>query len=270
MVPGPAHPGPELLYLCPILRMKLTAEAAAQRALAGRSQGRTDSPLCVLCGLGASDPLGRVEPAFRLSRIFIVIGPGVATISGMGIRTFLALPLDQDVVGRLLEAQRSLDSVGAEVRWVEPANLHLTVKFLGDVRDEGLPEVCAIAIEAARQVESFDLHVAGLTSAPPMGQVRMVWAKIHERTGRLQMLYEMLEDAFASLDYKRENRLFHPHMTLGRVKSGKNVKQLRAAVEGFADTEFGIQAAEELIVFSSELTSEGPIYSPLTRARLGG
>jgi 2'-5' RNA ligase len=97
----------------------------------------------------------------------------------------------------------------------------------------------------------------------------MVWARIEEPTGRLQKMYEMLEDAFSGLGFKRENRLFHPHMTLGRVKGGRNAKQLRTAVADFADASFGIQGVDELVVFASELTSEGPVYSPLRRAPLG-
>ncbi len=184
-------------------------------------------------------------------------------------RTFLAVELDEHIVHGLVQAQRSLQDVEADVRWVERENLHLTVKFLGNVRDEEILRICDVTEAIVGEIDPFDFSVDGLTSAPPLGQMRMIWARITEPSGSLQTMYEMIEDAFSGMGFKRENRLFHPHMTLGRVKSGQHVKQLRSAVTGFADTEFGIQGVDELVVFSSELTREGPIYSPLRRAPLG-
>lgn len=187
----------------------------------------------------------------------------------MPVRTFLALPLDERIVKSLVEAQRSLSAAGAHVRWVQPENLHLTVQFLGDVEETLLPEVCRLAEGAAGQSEPFEFSVAGLLSAPPAGRMRMVWVGIEEPTGRLEAMHARLEEAYAQLGFKTENRRFHPHLTLGRVKSGRNVEELRAAVRGYAETAFGVQPAEELIVFSSQLTADGPIYSPLGRAPLG-
>jgi 2'-5' RNA ligase len=187
----------------------------------------------------------------------------------MGIRTFIAFPLDEPIIRLLLKAQENLSQVGADVRWVERENLHLTLKFLGNVRDEELPGICAILDEAASQVEPFEFDISGLTSAPPMGQMRMIWAKIEEPTGRLKLLYEMLDEAFESLGYKKERRMFHPHLTVGRVKSGRNVQQLRSAVAAFADSEFGVQPAEEVVAYSSLLTRDGSVYTPLRAAPLG-
>jgi len=186
----------------------------------------------------------------------------------MAGRTFLALPLAEGVVRRLTEAQRQLATVGAHVRWVAPENLHLTVKFLGEVNDEDLGRVCRTAEEIASRVESFPFSVAGLSAVPPAGQLRMVWAGIDESTGRLEKLQGLLEAAYAELGFKAENRAFRPHLTLGRVKSGRGVAELRSAVGELAETDFGAQPAEELIVFSSTLTPAGPVYAPLTKAPL--
>jgi 2'-5' RNA ligase len=187
----------------------------------------------------------------------------------MAVRTFLALPLDEVIVRRLTEAQRSLSSAGARVRWVALENLHLTVKFLGDVIDEDLDKVCRTAEEIASQTQPFEFSIKGLSSVPPAGQMRMVWAGVDEPTGRLEKMHSIMEEAYARLGFRAENRAYRPHLTLGRVKSGQNVAQLRAAVGRYAETDFGVQSAEELIVFSSQLTPKGPVYSPLKQASLG-
>ena len=187
----------------------------------------------------------------------------------MSIRTFLALPLDESIIEKLADARRSLSSAGARVRWVAGENLHLTIKFLGDVTDEQLPEVCRVAEESARQVEPFEFSVSSVTSVPQAGAMRMVWVGIDEPTGLLGKLHELLEQAYAEMGFEKENRSFRPHLTLGRVKGGRNVKQLRAAITEIEDTEFGIASINEIIVFSSKLTPDGPIYSPMAKAKLG-
>ena len=98
----------------------------------------------------------------------------------------------------------------------------------------------------------------------------MIWAGVAEPTGRLQTLNDRLERAYAALGFKAERRAFRPHLTLGRVKPGRDVDRLRAAAAEYAETDFGIQSGEELIVFSSKLSGGGPTYSPLGRAPLGG
>lgn len=188
----------------------------------------------------------------------------------MATRTFLALPLNADVQRKLVRAQEKLSSAGARVRWVAGENLHLTVKFLGDVADEALDEVCRLAAGVAAGVQPFEFQVAGLVAVPPRGQLRMVWAEVAEPTGRLAALNQAAEDACAAMGFKRENRQFRPHLTLGRVKPSRNADQLRAAVAKFAETDFGTTAADELVVMASQLTPDGPVHTPLATAPIGG
>lgn len=185
-------------------------------------------------------------------------------------RTFIAITLAEPVIAALLKAQEKLAAVGADARWVDRDNLHLTMKFLGQVDDRHVNEVCDLAARAAGAVEPFDFDVCGLEAVPPSGQLRMVWAGIEEPTGRLERLHDELDTLFAGLGFQEENRLFRPHLTLGRLKTGKNVPQLRSAVREFHNTDFGVSPADELVVFSSQLTSEGPIYTPLTTIELSG
>ena len=189
----------------------------------------------------------------------------------MMVRTFMALPLSEAVKARLVAAQEDLAAASeARIRWVARENLHLTVKFLGDVEDRTLNDVCAVAAEAAGQVEPFSLAVTGLRAVPPAGRMRMVWAGVDEPTRRLAKLHALLEESCASLGFKEENRAFRPHLTLGRVKGGRDVAALRAAAAGFADTDFGACPVDELIVLSSDLGPKGPTYTALSHARLGG
>ena len=188
----------------------------------------------------------------------------------MSIRTFIALELDAAVVERLVAVQRSLSSAGANVRWVAGENLHLTLKFLGEVSEEHLPDVCEVVSQAASQIKPFDFSVSGVVCVPRAGAVRMVWAGVDEQTGRLGRLQGMLEESLEDMGFCKENRSYKPHLTLGRLGGTRNVRELRNAVSDIAQTEFGTARAEEIMVFSSQLTPEGPVYAPLSRAKLGG
>ena len=187
----------------------------------------------------------------------------------MATRTFLALPLGEPVVRQLARAQDALASAGARVRWVAPEHLHLTVKFLGDVEDRNLDEVCRVAAGIAADTEPFELTVAGLTAVPESRQLRMVWAEVAEPSGALAGMASVAEEAYAAMGFKRDNRPYRPHLTLGRVKSGRNVDELRAAVGKYAATDFGASRPGELIVMTSQLTPDGPIYTPLATSPIG-
>ena len=183
-------------------------------------------------------------------------------------RTFMALDLDEPSRRALGKIQRRLDAVGARVRWTEPSSRHVTMKFLGDVVDEDLLAVCQIAAEIASQFDPFEFSIARIVSVPPEGHMRMVWAEIGDPTGRLTEMADQLNEAFASLGYRYENRAFRPHLTLGRVKGGQCIDELRHAIDSGGWPIIEPQYAEELVVYSSQLTKAGPIYTALTRAPL--
>jgi 2'-5' RNA ligase len=187
----------------------------------------------------------------------------------MATRTFLALPLDEALCRHLADVQRQLDTVGAKVRWTAPEQLHVTVKVLCDVEDEDLADVCQVAAAVAAEIEPFDFRVARLICSPPAGYLRMVWVGIEEATGRMEELHQKLDMVFADMGYKAEHRGFHPHLTLGRVKSSLRILQLRQAIEAMGDTEFGEQGADDLIVFASQRHKGGPEHTVLSTAELG-
>jgi 2'-5' RNA ligase len=188
----------------------------------------------------------------------------------MGIRSFIALDLREEILDSLGEAVVRLDQGGAKIRWVERANLHVTLRFLGEVADEIVAEVCGRAAVAAEQVAEFDFDVKGLTCVPPAGQLRMLWAGIDDATGEMAALHDLLAAELDGLDLHAEDRRFKPHLTLARMKYVPDPAAFRLAAAGWNDRLFGTQAASEIVVYSSKLTSDGPVYSPMAVCPLGG
>jgi 2'-5' RNA ligase len=190
----------------------------------------------------------------------------------VAVRTFLALDIDAAARDRLIAAVGEIDGAGgAKVRWVARQNLHVTLRFLGDVADEALADVCRATCEAARPVDPIPFDVPGLVCVPPGGrQVRMVWAAVREPTGQLARLHERLETALAPLGFRPEGRPFRPHITVGRVKFARDAAALRSAVEAFRAVGFGQQRAGDVVIYGSELTADGPVYTAMGEASLCG
>ena len=189
----------------------------------------------------------------------------------MGIRTFFAIDISEAARDRLAEAQRRMADPAAKVKWVAPELLHVTMKFLGDVADDCLAEVCEAGARAAAEAQPFDFAVRRVVCVPPGGrQLRMIWVGVEYEPGTMDRLAERLENAMEPLGFPREKRKFHPHITLARVKFAEDPSVLRAHAAEFAETDFGTTRADQLVAYSSKLTPAGPIYAPLAKAPLGG
>jgi len=185
----------------------------------------------------------------------------------MTLRLFIAIELDhaaKRALGRLIER---LDDLPAKVRWVRPEQMHLTLRFLGETPAEQVHQIAAAMQRAASGVEPFEFVLRNVGGFPDLRRPRVIWVGVDEPTGALARLYDRLTAALAELGYQSQDRAFTAHITLGRVQrvSG-DCERAQAAGAPFAGPE---QFAEELLLFSSELTPDGPRYSVVARAVLG-
>ncbi len=186
------------------------------------------------------------------------------------MRTFVAIELPASVRRHLGDVQQRLKAAGADVRWVAPDRMHLTLVFLGDVPATEITEVAAAVEQASAGVEPVALQAAGCGTFPPRGRPRVVWAGIADPTGALAALQKAVADAAAPFAEKVDRRAYHPHLTLGRVRGGKGLDRLADAVGELADVAGPGFEADEVIVFRSDLGPGGPTYTRLAHADLVG
>lgn len=184
------------------------------------------------------------------------------------MRLFAAIELETAIGERLVRLQRELRGFERSIRWLTPDQMHLTVKFLGDVPDGDVPVVCDALKQIAQETPAFDLEVRGLGCFPDRGGVRIVWAGLHEPTGALVACRDRCETLFAGLGFKQEHRAFVPQLTIGRVKDGRCSEELRQTVEGRSSFSGGAQGVSEIVLFESVLRREGPQYAPVCRCSL--
>lgn len=150
------------------------------------------------------------------------------------------------------------------MRWTRPEQIHLTMKFLGDVPDNDVPAIINTAREVATRFEPFELSVAGAGCFPPRGAARIVWAGLLDPSPTLTECYREGETAFSTLGFKPENRPFKPHLTIGRVKPGRGAYDIRQVIEtSEVDFKAGSFLVEQMTLFQSILAQTGPTYVPL-------
>lgn len=185
------------------------------------------------------------------------------------MRLFVAILLDEAVREALRRVQESLRKRCADVRWTPPHQVHLTVKFLGEVADRRVSEVAGAIDRAAKGSSPFTMTVSGTGCFPPRGAARIVWAAAEEPSGAMVACVAAVEEELARLGFAKESRPFAAHLTIGRVREDRSGGAIREAVlkAAYAPVE---QNVDRLTLMSSVLSPKGPTYTPVHTAVLGG
>lgn len=187
------------------------------------------------------------------------------------MRTFIAIELPQAIRDSLAWLQGQLKISGADVKWVEPQNIHLTLKFLGEVDDKTLEKVTKILEEIAQEECAFYIRLSSLGAFPKINFPRVIWVGVDKGDTEAKKIACALEGRAAKIGFTKENRPFSSHITLGRVRSGINRDKLTESLTNLVDY-FRKDTPESLVtkitLFKSTLTPKGPIYEPLKEIHL--
>jgi 2'-5' RNA ligase len=185
------------------------------------------------------------------------------------LRTFVAVDPGKNLRSRCVALQETLARSGADVKWVEEENLHVTLLFLGEVLDRTVPDVCRTVALVAGRHEGFTLDVQTVGCVPNPRRPRVVWAGVGAGAQELVAIHDALEGPLQDLGcYRREERKYTPHITLGRVRGEQATEDLATALARKADWQGGSVEVRELLVLSSQLMREGPVYSVMGRGKL--
>ncbi|ACB40485.1 RNA 2',3'-cyclic phosphodiesterase [Pyrobaculum neutrophilum] len=180
----------------------------------------------------------------------------------MSVRAFIAVDIDSpEVVRRVEQIQREVLGLGVDVKLVERENLHITLRFLGEVPQGRINDIARAL--AALKHQRFEIRLVGLGVFPHMASPRVLWVGVAQGAEELTRLANAVRAAVDKYAEHREERDFTPHLTIGRVKSGRNVDKLRELVERHKNTEFGAAVVDKVKLKRSVLTPRGPIYSDL-------
>jgi RNA 2',3'-cyclic 3'-phosphodiesterase len=186
------------------------------------------------------------------------------------IRSFLAIELPKPILRKIEEVQGDLRSTRADVRWVNPEKIHLTLKFFGNIEESRIEPIFKSIEEPIRNTLPFSLEVRGVGAFPHLRNPRVIWMGMVDGREVLVSFQKQIETQLEKIGFQPEDRPFHPHLTLGRMKSSRGKEELVGRMERHKEEEFGDFQVERVILFKSDLKPSGPIYTLLKEIKLGG
>jgi 2'-5' RNA ligase len=178
------------------------------------------------------------------------------------IRSFLAFDIESDtVLNKLVTMQNLIVQKGADVKLVKPQNIHITIRFLGNIT----PAMAEKIFDEMKKLQftPFTVQIKGLGAFPNPNYSRVIWAGITAGADQLKSVFSQLEPRLRGLGFTPDSKGFSPHLTIARVRSGRNKQQLAKFITENANYEFGTVNARCIRLKKSDLTPRGPVYSTL-------
>jgi 2'-5' RNA ligase len=187
------------------------------------------------------------------------------------IRAFLAIEPPEEVLAAVARLQEKLKrEISGAISWTRPQSNHLTLKFVGNIDRSAAESICAAVKKQAAATPSLLLKVERMGVFPDLRKPRVLWLGTTGDSGKLTLLQNNLEADFAKLGFPRENRPFRAHLTLGRIKDSRAAASIGEALKKHSEFTAGEFRASELILFQSNLTPQGAIYTKLAAMPLTG
>lgn len=184
-------------------------------------------------------------------------------------RTFIAVETGPEIRAAAAALQQTLAKTGAAVKWAAPETMHVTLLFLGEVDDRELHAVCRAVQEVAATEPPFPLRVSGVGAFPTPRRPKVLWAGITEGAENLKRLYDKLEARLVEGgSYRKEERGFTPHLTLGRVRGEADGFAIAKELPKRLAWDGGRTVVDEVLVFGSVLEKGGPVHTVLGRGEL--
>jgi len=180
-------------------------------------------------------------------------------------RGFIAI--DIKPTPRILELESQIAKTGADVKLVDPHNIHITLKFLGDTDEEQIDEIEQIIKESVSNIKPFTITLKGTGVFPNQNYLKVIWIGISGGAA-LEPISCGIDDRLSAIGFTKERRGFSSHLTIGRVKTARNKNQLFTIIQTYAEVEFSTEEVCSIKLKKSELTPKGPIYTTLREVHL--
>lgn len=185
-------------------------------------------------------------------------------------RIFIAIELPPNVRHKIKDHIDRLRNSLPDVRasWTREDNLHLTLKFLGDVPVNQIESVSQALLRAAIQIPDFDLVIRDCGSFPPHGKPNVLWIGINDASSNLRNLHAAIEDECAKAGFDRDQRSFHPHLTIARLRNPKGARSLSEMHQQIGFEPVSVKVGDVCLI-RSELSSAGSRYTVIARHEFG-
>ncbi|WP_295618010.1 RNA 2',3'-cyclic phosphodiesterase [uncultured Methanobrevibacter sp.] len=177
------------------------------------------------------------------------------------VRSFLAIELAEDLVPKILDVQKEFKKTNANIKYVPSQNIHFTLKFFGNIHSDMIEDICDAVERIIKNYSSFDLNIKNCGCFPNKKVIKVLWLGLEEGSP-IKDLQKDLDKEFKKLGFKKEKN-FISHLTIGRVKSPKNKKEIQETIERLEKIEIGQMTVSKISLKKSTLTPQGPIYEDI-------
>jgi 2'-5' RNA ligase len=184
------------------------------------------------------------------------------------IRAFIAIELPDSIKSMIGRVQQELKSLRLKAKWVRAENIHLTLKFLGDIDAGDIDNIGGAMADAAADSAPLALKIGGIGFFPDIKRPRVVWVGLGGEIPNLLNLQRNLEDRLATVGFAKEKRSFKAHLTLGRIRQAANPDTVRRIIKEYIELGDHQFIADRITLIKSVLKPSGAVYSPLKQTEL--
>lgn len=181
------------------------------------------------------------------------------------IRAFIAVEIDPQTKQKISDLISSLKKSEADVKWINEEQMHLTLKFLGNIEQNKVQEISNALKSIADNFKPFSISLSNIGGFPNLNHPRVIWLGIDKGADTVKTLAEKIESGLEKLGFRKESREFKAHLTLGRIRSSKNMPNLTKLLKETTFSSENDVNITELILFQSALTSKGATYTVLSK-----
>ncbi len=181
-------------------------------------------------------------------------------------RCFVAAEIpEKQTMENIMRLQEAVEESGADAKLVEPTNIHITLMFLGEISREDVGKVQHVMEKL--EFKAFEVELKGVGAFPNLSRINVVWIGIQKGTTELTRIFSELEPEVRGIGIRLDSRGFSPHLTIARIRTGRNKEKLASMVSEARNREFGTITVDSIKLKKSVLTPKGPIYSTIYEAR---
>ena len=186
------------------------------------------------------------------------------------MRTFLAIEIEPYIKNKIEESQEIIaDSESSNIKFVEVENIHLTLKFFGEIDDDKLEQINDIINKSIKNKEPYTIKVVNIGAFPNIYKPRVIWTGIKDKNNTTIKLIEELDNKFNKIGFNKEKN-YVPHITIGRVKNVSDKEKLSQCLKKISKKYHGKMVVKKICIKSSTLTPSGPIYKTIKEFDLWG
>lgn len=186
------------------------------------------------------------------------------------LRTFIAIELPSEIQKKVGEFANSLKNPQDKITWVSTKNVHITLKFLGNIPANDIASIQNIISEVAKLYPPFETSIKGTGTFPSERSPRVIWIGTDKGKETIKNIYTELENRLASIGIPKEERGFTAHLTIGRIKYIKDINEFAQNISKHKEDLFGNFLVDGISLVKSALTPKGSVYETLFKAKLGG